>query len=173
MYSMSSQLPAPLEDPRLGPAMRALPNERWRAFVEYLLATGTSSWTEAARAAGFKDGPGLPVTAHRMVNDERVQAALAEHGQRYVGGLLPIALRALKEMIEDPDHRQRFQAVDRVMGQAGLHSKTEVRHTHEQSPEEMISRIRQLADFLGVAPDQLLGGAGPLVDVTPETPVAE
>lgn len=165
---MTYATPALLEEARLGPAMRALPNDRWRAFVEYLLATGTDSWTEAARAVGYKDGPGLPVTAYRMAHDERVQAALAEGGQRYVGGLLPIALRALKEMIEDPDHRQRFQAVDRVMGQAGLHSKTEVRHTHEQSPEEMIARIRQLADFLGVAPENLLGGAGPLVDVTPE-----
>ena len=39
-----------------GPAMRALPNHRWRAFVEFYLLEnpGRGAQTNAARRAGFK-----------------------------------------------------------------------------------------------------------------------
>ncbi len=70
---------------QLGPAMKALPNDRWRAFVQfYLLETLTNSRRNnhgsqavAVRKAGF----GRPGTkpdhmaniAWRIVHDERAQ----------------------------------------------------------------------------------------------------
>ena len=49
---------------QLGPAMRALPNDRWRAFVEFYLLEkpGRGAQTAAARRAGFgKGGSSKPI----------------------------------------------------------------------------------------------------------------
>jgi hypothetical protein len=46
---------------QLGPAMRALPSEQWRAFVEYYLLEnpGYGAQTAAARRGGPRDSPYL------------------------------------------------------------------------------------------------------------------
>lgn len=169
---MAKKVPVVLpEEARWGPKMRALPNDRWRAMVEWLIESGSNNLTEAARQAGFADTPNLKVTASRIGQDERFIAAKAEYGQGKMANLLPLALKAMEEMVADPEHRQRFQAADRILNGSGLHPKTEVHHVQQLTSEEMITKIRSLAEFLKVDPSVLLGGGPvtPLVDVTPRT----
>ena len=63
-----------------GPAMRALPNHRWRAFVEFYMLEnpGRGAQTNAARRAGFGNARTSPLNmahiAWRLMRDERMQA---------------------------------------------------------------------------------------------------
>ncbi len=65
----------------LSPAMRALPNERWRQFV-YLYVAGrpTRGAAEAYRAAGFNSAKPIDQArdAFKLLCDERIMAAVAE-----------------------------------------------------------------------------------------------
>src|SRR5712671_1981149 len=123
---MTTNLPDTIEAGRVGPKMRALPSDRMRAFVEYLAKTGTRNECEAARAAGYLDGPGLNVTAHRLSKDERILAALREECERRTRFTLPGAVHALERMIDDPDHRGHLEAVKLALAMGGLTVKQEV-----------------------------------------------
>jgi hypothetical protein len=80
----------------MGPAMRALPYARWRSFVEhYLLLPPSrvgvfSNQAEAARRAGFGTQRSSVHTmariGYRLVQDERVQAAIAEEARKMLRG---------------------------------------------------------------------------------------
>jgi hypothetical protein len=77
----------------LGPAMRALPNNRWRAFVEfYVFASFTNgrknnfgAQAEAARKAGFGDARTRPKTlaqiGWKLTRDDRMIAAIGEESR--------------------------------------------------------------------------------------------
>src|SRR5262245_37436556 len=78
-----------------GPAMKALPSNRWRAFVQFYLMErpGYGAATNAARRAGFgtvrstKDT--MHKTASRLMHDDRMLAALAEEARKIIraGGI--------------------------------------------------------------------------------------
>jgi hypothetical protein len=83
--------PARTEDyGQMGEAMKALPNDRWRAFVRALVADtrGYGAVTRAARAAGFGKANTKPSSlskqAHQLSRDERIIAAIAEESRKVI-----------------------------------------------------------------------------------------
>jgi hypothetical protein len=152
----SVALPIP-DAAELGPAMRAL-NERQRAFVVAFVVMGESA-TAAARAAGYLDsGSGsIRVIAHRLIHDTRVQAAITEEGARRLKGMMPAALQAVQEIVENPQHKNRLNAAFGVLNRSGLHELIERKEVHEFRREEKIAEIREFAAQLGLDAKQLLG----------------
>jgi hypothetical protein len=106
----------------LGPAMRALPNERYREFVRhYVIGKPKRGAAAAYRAAGL----GLKSTplnqareAYKLLRDERIIAAVAEESKKHYRAQIPAAVQAVHEIIADPDHRDRARVamslIDRV-----------------------------------------------------------
>ena len=106
----------------LGPAMRALPNARWRAFVEfYVLGTakGGPNASAAARAAGFgKPNSTALRMAHlawKLMRDDRTIAAIAEESRKLLRSGAPEAVRALRAIVRDPAHRDHVRAVGMIL----------------------------------------------------------
>ena len=99
-----------------GPAMRALPNDRWRLFVEtYLWETFTNgnknnygAQAAAARKAGFGTPRSKPITlAHigwRLLKDDRMVAAVAEESRKLLRAGAPQAVKAVHDGILNPNH---------------------------------------------------------------------
>jgi hypothetical protein len=107
--------------PQLGEHMRALPNNKWRNFVEFLLLEkpGYGAQVNAARRAGFGNARTTPLNmariASRLMADPRIQAALAEAARKIVRGGSVEAANALLAMIRDPEHRDHARAVSMVL----------------------------------------------------------
>lgn len=81
--------------------------DRQRIFVEHLVGTGCSL-TDAARQAGYADGPGLRVTASRLIKRREVQSYLMRcieemlslHAARAVNKLSWLATEAKSERVQ-------------------------------------------------------------------------
>jgi phage terminase small subunit len=104
---------------QLGPAMRALPNERWRRFVEALLIEpgGPGAQTNAAIKAGFGGRKRRYVTtiASKMMRDIRIVAALEEEGRKIVRSGGAAASKALVRLVDDPTHKDHARAISMVL----------------------------------------------------------
>ena len=104
-----------------GPAMKALPNDKWRAFVEFYLLEepGRGAQTNAARRAGFGSPRSKPIDmAHigwRLMRDERMQAAIAEEARKLLRGSAPEAAKALIGLIRNPDHKDHARAIGMML----------------------------------------------------------
>jgi hypothetical protein len=105
----------------LGPAMRALPNARWRAFVQFYLLEnpGHGAQTNAARRAGFGTARSKPInmaqTAWRLMSDERMQAAIAEESRKLLRGGAPEAVKALQNLVRNPEHKDHARGIQMVL----------------------------------------------------------
>jgi hypothetical protein len=164
-------VPAKREDwGQLGPAMRALPNDHWRAFC-YALVTGPGGhgkYTAAARAAGLGKNStpaNLGKFAWQLAHDSRMIAAVAEMAQKYLRGAHPEAVNALHNMIRDPQHRDHGRAVLALLDRVDpVVSKQNIEVTHrildpDQEALEELQALRQL----GTSREKLLelfGGNG-------------
>lgn len=155
----------------LGPAMRALPTDRMRAFVialhEHALA-GEESRVRAAESAGYRGTPnGLAVTAYRLTHDEKVQAAIIEEGRRRMGSLVPLAMVRMKEVLLSGSKKEWMKAADMLFDRVGLPRTTQHEVTTERkySDEEKIARIVFIAEKLGLDPKTLLGNKAPAAKV--------
>src|SRR3974377_1508472 len=116
----------------LGPAMKALPNDRYRLFVDaYLLEKpGYGAQTNAARRAGFgnqhtKDQT-FSAIACRLMRDERVVAAVAEEARKLLRSGAADAVKALQNMVQDPTHKDHARAVGMLL------DRTDPVTTHQQ-----------------------------------------
>lgn len=149
---------------RLGPAMKALPTDRMRAFVMAILDLGMVDHTRAAMMAGYasENREALRVQAHRLAHDERVQAAIQEEAKRRMTAGAAIAASKLVDFLNDPDKKVALRAIEMLMNRVGLHATTEhkVAVEHTLNEAETIARIQNLAGLLGVDAQQLLGAAG-------------
>jgi hypothetical protein len=150
-----------------GPAMAALPNDRQRAFVVALYdeeapRKGDGLLIYAARAAGYgtatSSTKSLGVIANRIVHDGRVQAAIVEHSRSVLRAVPPEAIRALKDLIRDPKHRDHARAiamvVDRTDPLQTMHT-VKVEDHRPASPEiteKVLQRIDELARRAGLLP---------------------
>jgi phage terminase small subunit len=156
-----------------GPAMKALPTDRHRAFVRalYQVKPGHGAQVKAARMAGWGSPTSTPKTmsviASRLAHDPRVQAALYEEDQKRIRATAPRAISALAALVENPKHRDHARGIamvlDRVHPAETAHKLT-VEHAGEvklSAPEmaRMVERIMELAARAKVAP---------MIDVTPE-----
>src|SRR4249920_2485461 len=109
----------PIDLRSLGPKMRALPNDMWRAAaVARFMVKGSNRGknTAAVRAAGFGNAEGtttpgsMKVIAYRVFHDSRMLAALHELGEQYIKIGVPDALMVVTEIMED----KRSRGADRL-----------------------------------------------------------
>jgi hypothetical protein len=154
----------------LGPAMKALPNDRWRAFVRALVADTKGSYgaiTRAARASGWGKANTKPSTlskhAHNLSRDERVIAAIAEESRKVIRVGHPEAVAALFNVIRDPTHRDHMRAVAAVIDRCDpvitKHS-VDVVHRHEDPDRAALEELKALRQ-LGATREKLLELFGP------------
>src|SRR3974390_28779 len=154
-----------------GPAMRALPSDRWRAFVDFFLLEkpGRGAQTAAARRAGFGTPNTRPVnmarTAYRLMQDERMIAAIAEEARKMLRGAAPEAVKALHNMVRDPTHKDHARAVAMMLDRTDpvvTNQNISVTHRHVDPVAEEIEELRALRQ-LGTSREKLLelfGGNG-------------
>jgi hypothetical protein len=139
-----------------GPAMAAL-NERQKKFVMAMFEAPRNhgSHAFAVRAAGY----GTPTSSkasiaslgYKVANDPKVQLAIAEMSKQYVTTLGPLAVRALKKVLDTPAHRDFGRAIgiviERVSPQQSNHV-VDVRHDIGPTFKEtaiVMARIAELA----------------------------
>jgi hypothetical protein len=138
----------------LGECMRALPNDKWRAFVYHYVTgePGHGALTAACRAAGFgkRSTPtNLAKLAWHMSHDARFIAAVAEETRKVVRVGAPEAANALINMVRDPAHRSHCQATlalldrtDPVIGRS--HTSVDVVHKIVDPDQEALEELRAL-----------------------------
>lgn len=165
---MAQELTTAPDHGSLGPAMRALPTDRQRAFVTALLDTGNNH-TRAAKMAGYVGNEEtMRVTAHRLFHDDMVQAAIHEEAIRRLSSAKIMAVSGLIEIASNsPEPKDRLKAIGMILNRVGINEKTE--HTVNvndvsKTDEAMIGRISALADKLGLDKKALLGEAGVVID---------
>jgi hypothetical protein len=149
---------------KLGPAMKALPNDRWRAaciaFVTGPSAShGHKGYIEAVIAAGFEGArESLRVQAHRMFHDYRMQAAVIEEARKTMVGMVPVARAAVQEISQTPGDPQRLAAAKTILDRAGVHEVREERITQEVTVSvEFQQRAVLMAQRMGLPIEKLLG----------------
>ena len=124
----------------LGPAMRALPKNKWRLYVEFYLLEkpGYGAQVNAAMRAGFFTEKTTPMNrariASRLHHDERIQAALVEEGRKIVRGCAPDAAKALLELVRDKDHKDHARALGMVLDRVDpMVTRTDMNVVHRSS----------------------------------------
>ena len=165
------------EPDKWGPKMAALATDKQRAFVVemYRVAPGKGAPVRAAVAAGYgtprSSRASISVIAYRLVNDERIQAALAEHGRQRFHELFPLALSSLESLLKNKSHRDHGRAVmgiiERLAPAEFLH-RHEHEHRHRIDMATMVEQIKSLAVKLDLPAAQLLG-----INSTPEVTTIE
>jgi phage terminase small subunit len=146
----------PVDDAQNGPAMSAL-NERQRLFVRALFESPKKHGARvfAARAVGYGSSTSSPQSmasiASRLCSDPKVQNAIQEESLKYVTTLGPMAVRALKNLLGRPAHKDHGRAVGILMDRiAPVESTHTVRVTHDATPNfketaAVLARIAELA----------------------------
>jgi hypothetical protein len=155
-------------EPEYGPAMKALPNARWRAFVEfYLLGTPSregmfSNQAAAARRAGFGKPRSTPrAMAHmgwRLMQDQRIVEAVAEEAKKLLRSGHPEAVNALKNMIRNPDHPSHARAVGMMLDRCDpVESRQQIEVTHKiiDPDQEALEELKALR-ALNTSHDKML-----------------
>jgi hypothetical protein len=151
--------------PDFGPKMSALPPKR-RALVMALFdedapRKGDGLLAFAAQRAGYgsstSSAKSLGVIAGRIVHDDQVQEAIAEHSHRVMRTIPPEAIRALKDLIRDSKHPQHFKAIAAVIDRTDplqtLHTVT-VQDNRPPTPEAIelvLKKINELARRAGLS----------------------
>jgi hypothetical protein len=141
-----------LRDAQWGPCMKALPSDRHRAFVcaLYEIERGLGATTKAAKMAGFGTSTTSAVSwraiAYRLAHDDKILAAIHEEDQRRIRTSAPRAIRALTNLVEDPDHKDHGRAIAMILDRvhpAETHHTVEVRH-HIDHDAEAVTQLRML-----------------------------
>jgi hypothetical protein len=167
--------------PEWGPAMAALPEKR-RAFVVALYdedapRKGDGLFIFAAQVAGYgtptSSKKSLGVIAGRIAHDDRVQAAIVEYSHRVMRAIPPEAIRALKELIRDPKHKDHARGIAMVLDRADpLQTVHTVKVEDNRPPsieatQAVLDRIEALMKRVGfAAAPQVIDGD--CRDVTPQ-----
>jgi hypothetical protein len=154
-----------------GPAMAALPSDRHRAFVlaMYQVKPGFGAQVKAAKLAGFGSTTSSiqswAAIGSRLAHDPQIQRALFEEDQKRIRAAAPRAVRALSALVENPEHRDHCRGIAMVLDRVHpvevrhhVDHQHEHHHSHTLSADQIVQRILELSDKLGVAP---------MVDITP------
>jgi phage terminase small subunit len=148
----------------LGPAMRALPNDKWRTFVDFYILEkpGRGAQTNAARRAGFGKARTKAMTmariSSRLMRDDRIVAAIAEETRKVLRGGAPEAAKAILNLIRDPDHKDHARAIAMVMDRVDpitSHQQIEVTHKMIDPDQDAIEELRALRK-LGASHEKLI-----------------
>jgi len=135
-----------------GPITSSLPVIEQK-FVEYLLSNPAISNAQAMRMAGYKGTESaLRKRAYRAIHKKEVLEAIREGGALQLGGMVPVAVDALNQLIKDPNSRHHYKAVEGVLNRAGMpevkETKTTVVHTLDRN--DLITKIVALSQRLGI-----------------------
>jgi hypothetical protein len=133
-----------------------------REFVLAFVANPGASHAAVARLAGYSDvGDGAKVVACRMLQDEKILAALHELLDKSFRSDAVFARGILLEIAADERHpaAARLRAAEALLNRRGFAAEQKIRVEHsDTSSEEMIERIKRLATELNLPADKLLGG---------------
>ena len=148
---------------QLGPAMKALPNDQWRAYAEHYVTEkpGHGALAAAARKAGFgrRSTPAnLAKIAWRISRDDRMIAAIAELSRAIIRVGAPAAVNAIMNVIADPAHKDHVRACDIVLSRADpveTRHKMEVVHRTVDPDQEALEELRALRQ-LGTSRETLI-----------------
>jgi hypothetical protein len=155
-----------------GPAMRALPNDRWRNFAVLFCGQGRRN-AKRAYGVAFENAhePTQASAACKLIRDDRMQAAILELSQKQLRSLAPEAVAVFQEIATNPQHPHRLQAAKEIADRTGLHAVSETRSTVTRlsSDTDMVKQIGALAAILGIDAQRLLGKQieAPMIDITP------
>lgn len=135
---------------RFGPAMSALPEKQRRFVLAYNNAGGGNA-TEAGRVAGYAEGEGLRVQAHRLLHNPAVQEAMREDLKARFVGDIAFARDVIKDIAQNPGHKDRHKAAVTLLHHGGLVERTQVEHTGTVTltVDQKAEQVRQLAAQLG------------------------
>jgi phage terminase small subunit len=150
---------APLEpvDAEDGPAMKALPTDRHRAFVRalYQVRPGHGANVKAAKLAGFGTPSSSPQSmatiSSRLAHDERVLAAILEEDEKRIRASAPRAINALSRLIENPKAKDHARGIAMVLDRVHpVETTHHVKVEHDATPNfketaQVLERIAQLA----------------------------
>jgi hypothetical protein len=162
------------DDVPCGPAMRRL-TPLQRNFVRLYVDFPRRAKWRLVKAAGFQNSDGgHRVTAHRLVRDLKVLAAIAEETMRRAPLDAALSRAILLEIASSKKNPQRLKAAAALGDRTGFaaEQKHVVEH-RDESAENKLVRIAQLAALLGIDPATLLGGnVGPFpvkqIEAVPE-----
>jgi hypothetical protein len=144
--------------------MKALPNNRWRAFVEFYLLEkpGHGAQTNAARRAGFGHTRTSPLNfariSSRLMRDERMMAAIAEEARKIVRAGAPEAAKALLNLVRDPEHKDHARAIGMVLARTDpevTRHDMNIVHRVIDPDQEALEELRA-ARVLGASREKLL-----------------
>jgi hypothetical protein len=148
----------------LGPAMRGL-TELQRRFVLAMFSSPLSSATRWVRMAGFTalNGNVARVTAHRLMHDPKIAAAVQEFAGQHLSVVGPaLSLGVMMKIARTRGHKDQFKAAAAIANRSGFHEKTEHHVLVSHTGEDPVARIRRAAAELGVDPAALLGANTPV-----------
>jgi hypothetical protein len=154
----------PINLKNLGPAMRALPSDQWRAAAVARFHVKAGRWggnAAACRAAGFgrEDGTStcLKQIAYKIFHDPRMLEALHELGQHYLRAGVPDALTVVHEIMSDTKHKDRLKAAQVVINYA--HPIQTAHHVTVEHVDDrrMLEFAMKLADEMGIEASKLIG----------------
>jgi phage terminase small subunit len=147
-----------------GPAMKALPSNRWRAFVTFYLMErpGYGAATTAARRAGFGTARSTADTMHktasRLMHDDRMLAALAEEARKIIraGGLE--AAQAAMALVRDPEHKDHARGIAMVLARTDPEIQRTDMHVVHRVVDPDMEALEELraARALGATRERLL-----------------
>jgi len=148
---------APDED--LGTAMKEL-TEPQRRFVTAYVENGGSNEADAAYRAGYGSTPGdCASIANRMLRAPRILTAIREEADKRLKSGAILASSVLVEIASNRMHRDQYKAAVELLNRAGLvvEGVSRVIVEDHRTEEEIVRRIADLADKLGIDPKKLLG----------------
>jgi hypothetical protein len=141
-----------MTDIEYGPKMLAC-SERERQFVINYLSNGGNA-AQAARDSGVPDKGGIyaKVEAFRIMHRERVLDALEEVGRKEFRGLLMPAIIAMRALLERPDHPDHARTAQTVLSRLGFAERTgvdvkvsgEVQLNHTDAAVEQLRILRDM-----------------------------
>lgn len=142
----------------LGPKMLALSDDRWRRFA-WLMACGQTNGAQAARDAGYSDHlDAAKVRAHHLMQRRDILEAIQEASGKVLIGLGPLAIKAAKAILSDPESRHHGRMIETVLDRTGFFAKSEHKVTVEHVNDvQTMALVAELALELGVSKERLLG----------------
>jgi hypothetical protein len=167
---MSARKPVvPIDLSTLGPKMRGLPNDRWRAaaVARFLVKPGVGGNTAACRAAGFSPSD-TKRTAYRIFHDRRMLEALHELGEQHLKNGVPDAIGVVQEILRDQTAppRDRLKAaamfIDREHRLETTHHVV-VESTVRFDSKELAEKLQKISLRFNLDPQKVLAKS-PVID---------
>lgn len=146
------------------------------------LFDGSTNIKQAARKAGYRSqsDKGLGMIATRLIQNPRIIAAIQVETRRRTAMLLPKAVKAIENILDQPNRADHWKAVQRIHETAYAEVKKkeawEMAVDSIENRQAKLERIRELAKKHGVTDlSRYLGLEQPVQDaefkeVTPHSP---